>query len=183
LRDIRRKQEDRKTGARLTLVKAKARYCVAGRSRRTPNFVSQLREPGICICSYGRRYIGSGASLRNRPVRAAYRQCGILGRFRVSDLNGGRLNHGDWITLRAAHDGHVSLNRDGIVYANRQRAGKSEKLMLIKATNVPGLIKAGEMIALVSARGFFVVPDFKKGRLKATRQTPAPHEFFVLMAE
>jgi len=105
LRDIRRKQEDRKTGARLALVKAKARYCVAGRSRRTPNLVSQLREPGICICSYGRRYIGSGASLRNRPVRAAYRQCGIQGRFRVSDLNGGQLNHGDWITLRAAHDG------------------------------------------------------------------------------
>lgn len=89
-RDIRRKQEDRKTGARLALVKAKARYCVAGRSRRTPNLVSQLREPGICICSYGRRYIGSGASLRNRPVRAAYRQCGIQGRFRVSDLNGAR---------------------------------------------------------------------------------------------
>ena len=39
------------------------------------------------------------------------------------------------------------------------------------------------MIALVSARGFFVVPDLKKGRLKATKQTPAPHEFFVLMAE
>jgi hypothetical protein len=75
------------------------------------------------------------------------------------------------------------LNRDGILYANRQRAGKSEKLRLIKATNIPGRIKAGEMIALVSARGFFVVPDLKKGRLKATKQTLAHHEFFVLMAE
>lgn len=183
LRDIRKQQEDRKAEARLAMVKAKALYCASGRSKRTTNLARQLREPGICICSYGRRYIGSGASLRNRPVRAANRQCGAEGRFRVGDLNGGRLNHGDWITLRAAHDGYVSLNRDGIVYANRQRPGKSEKFRLIKATNIPGRIRSGEMIALVSALGFFVVPDLKNGRLKVTKQTPAPHEFFVLMAE
>jgi len=41
-------------------------------------------------------------------------------------------------------------------------------------------VRAGELIVLVSARGVFVIPDLKNGRLKATKQTPLPHEYFVL---
>jgi hypothetical protein len=109
----------------------------------------------------------------------ASRQCGAAGRFRVGDLNGGRLQHRDWVTFRAVHNGYLSMNRDGIVYANRERAGKSEKFRLIRAVNLPGLIRAGELFVLVSARGVFVVPDLKTGLLKATKQKPAAHEYFV----
>ena len=42
------------------------------------------------------------------------------------------------------------------------------------------IVRAREMIVLVSARGVFVVPDLKNGRLKATKNTPLPHEYLVL---
>jgi hypothetical protein len=180
LRNIRRAQHDKKVAAQTALVKAMPYYCSAKTGGRAATLTSQLAAPGVCICSYGRRYAASGAGMQSRPVRVAYSKCGPAGRFRVGDLNGGRLRHGDWITLRAVHNGYLSMNRDGIVYANRERPGKSEKFRLIKATNIPGVIQPGELIVLVSARGVFVVPDLKQGRLKATKQPPAPHEYFVL---
>ena len=124
------------------------------------------------MCTYGRRYVGSSASRSRRPARAAYKQCGAAARFRVGDLNGGRLRHGDWVSLRAVHGGYMSMNRDGIIYANRDRAGKAEKFRLIRAVNQPGLIRSGELFVLVSALGVFVVPDLKTGNLKATKQKP-----------
>lgn len=180
LRQIRKDQQQRKSAAVTALVKAKPYYCPAPTGRRAPQLNRRLADPGICICTYGRRYAGSSASLSRRPVRTAYRKCGVAGRFRVGDLNGGRLRHGDWVTFRATHNGYLSMNRDGIVYANRERPGKSEKFRLIRAVNKPGLIAAGELVVLVSARGVFVVPDLKTGRLKATKQKPAAHEYFVL---
>lgn len=180
LRQIRKEQQQRKTAAVTALVKAKPYYCPTPKSRRTPGLASRLADPGVCICTYGRRYAGSSASLSRRPVRVSYKRCGAAGRFRIGDLNGGRLRHGDWVTFRAVHNGYLSMNRDGIVYANRERPGKSEKFRLIRAVNKPGLIGAGEMFVLVSARGVFVVPDLKTGRLKATKQKPAAHEYFVL---
>ncbi len=180
LRRIRREQQERKSAAMTALVKAKPYYCPAPTSRRVRPLAAQLSDPGVCICTYGRRYAGSSAALSRRPVRIAYRQCGPVGRFRVGDLNGGRLRHGDWVTFRAVHNGYLSMNRDGIVYANRENPGKSEKFRLIRAVNRPGLIGAGELFVLVSARGVFVVPDLKTGRLKATKQKPAAHEYFVL---
>lgn len=180
LRQIRKDQQQRKTAAVTSLVKAKPYYCPAPTGRRAPRLSARLVDPGVCLCTYGRRYAGSSASLRGRPVRVAYKKCGVSGRFRVGDLNGGRLRHGDWITLRAVHNGYLSMNRDGIVYANRARAGKSEKFRLIRAVNQPGLINAGELFVLVSGSGVFVVPDLKAGRLKATKRTPAAHEYFVL---
>lgn len=180
LRDIRKEQEKKRVAAVTALVQARAFYCPAPKGRRAPPLAGQLASPGICICTYGRRYAGSSASLSRRPVRVGARQCGPSGRFRVGDLNGGRLRHRDWVTFRAVHDGYLSMNRDGIVYANRERPGKAEKFRLIRAINQPGLIRAGELFVLVSARGVFVVPDLKTGRLKATKQKPAPHEYFVL---
>lgn len=180
LRQIRKEQQQRKTAAVTALVQAKPYYCPTPKSRRRPGLASRLADPGVCICTYGRRYAGSSASLSRRPVRVSYKRCGVAGRFRVGDLNGGRLRHGDWVTFRAVHNGYLSMNRDGIVYANRERPGKSEKFRLIRAVNKPGLIGAGEMFVLVSARGVFVVPDLKTGRLKATKQKPAAHEYFVL---
>lgn len=179
LRQIRKDQQQKKTSAVTALVNAKPYYCPAPTSRRVRSIASQLADPGVCICTYGRRYAASSASLSSRPVRVASRQCGAAGRFRVGDLNGGRLRHRDWVTFRAVHSGYLSMNRDGVVYANRARAGKAEKFRLIRAVNLPGLIRAGEMFVLVSARGVFVVPDLKTGRLKATKQTPAAHEYFV----
>lgn len=180
LRNIRKAQQDKKVAAQTALVRAKPYYCSVNTGGRAPTLTSQLAAPGVCICTYGRRYAASGAGMQNRPVRVAYRDCSPAGRFRVGDLNGGRLRHGDWVTLRAVHNGYLSMNRDGIVYANRDRPGKSEKFRLIKATNMAGVIQPGELIVLVSARGVFVVPDLKQGWLKATKQTPAPHEYFVL---
>ena len=180
LRQIRKEQQEKKTAAVTALVKAIPYYCPAPSDGWTPQLSSQLENPGICLCTYGRRYVGSSASLSRRPVRAAYKQCGVAARFRVGDLNGGRLRHGDWITLQAVHNGYVSMNRDGIVYANRDRAGKAEKFRLIRAVNQPGLISSGELFVLVSALGVFVVPDLKTGNLKATKQKPAAHEYFVM---
>lgn len=180
LRQIRKENQQKKTAAITALVKAKPYYCPAPSRRRAPRLATQLADPGVCLCTYGRRYAVSTASRSRRPVRAAYKQCGAAGRFRVGDLNGGRLRHRDWVTFRAVHNGYLSMNRDGIVYANRDRPGKSEKFRLIRAVNRPGLIGPGEMFVLVSARGVFVVPDLKTGRLKATKQTPAAHEYFVL---
>jgi len=119
--------------------------------------------------------------VRNSPVRVAYRQCGPAGRFRVYDLNGGRLRHGDWVTMQTAHGPYVSMNRDGYVYGNRQSPGKGEKFRIIRATNLPGVIRSGEMITLVSALGAFVVPDLKRGMLRATKNKPEAHEFLVFM--
>mgnify|MGYP003646629047 CR=1 FL=1 len=180
LRQIRNEQQEKRTAAVTALVQAIPYYCPAPSDGRTPQLSSQLENPGICLCTYGRRYVGSSASLSRSPVRASYAQCGVAARFRVGDLNGGRLRHGDWITLQAVHNGYVSMNRDGIVYANRERAGKGEKFRLIRAVNQPGLIGSGELFVLVSALGAFVVPDPKTGTLKATKQKPAPHEYFVM---
>jgi hypothetical protein len=179
LRQIRKEQQQKQTSALTALVKAKPYYCPAPTGRRARPIGGQLADPGVCICTYGRRFADSSASLSRRPVRVASRQCGAAGRFRVGDLNGGRLQHRDWVTFRAVHNGYLSMNRDGIVYANRERAGKSEKFRLIRAVNLPGLIRAGELFVLVSARGVFVVPDLKTGLLKATKQKPAAHEYFV----
>lgn len=181
LRDIRKAQQEKRDAGRLALAKATPYYCKPSRRRGNPGLAAQLAGPGVCICSYGRRYAASTPAVRNSPVRVAYRQCGPAGRFRVYDLNGGRLRHGDWITLRAAHGTYLSMNRDGYVYGNRQSAGKGEKFRVIRATNLPGVIRSGEMITLVSALGAFVVPDLKKGRLRATKSKPEPHEFIVLM--
>lgn len=181
LRNIRKAQQDKTVSAQAALARAKPYYCAVKTGGRAVTLASQLAAPGVCICTYGRRYAASGAGMQSRPVRVAYKNCGAAGRFRVGDLNGGRLRHHDWITLRAVHNGYLSMNRDGIVYANRERPGKSEKFRLIRATNTPGVIQPGELIVLVSARGVFVVPDLKQGRLKATKQTPAPHEYFVLI--
>lgn len=180
LRQIRKEQQQRKTAAVTALVKAKPYYCPAPTGRQARPLAGQLTDPGVCICTYGRRYAGSTASASRRPVRVGSRQCGAAGRFRIGDLNGGRLRHRDWVTFRAVHNGYLSMNRDGVVYANRERPGKSEKFRLIRAVNQPGLIRAGELFVLVSARGVFVVPDLKTGRLKATKQKPAAHEYFVL---
>lgn len=181
LRNIRAAQQKKKAEAQMAMARARQYYCIARTGRQASTLRSQLEAPGVCLCTYGRRYAASSAGLQSRPVRVAYNSCSPAGRFRVADLNGGLLRHGDWITLRAVHDGYLSMNNDGVVYANRARPGKSEKFRLIKATNTPGTIQPGELIALVSARGVFVVPDHKKGRLKATKQPPAPHEYFVLM--
>jgi len=180
LRQIRKEQQEKKTAAVTALVRAMPYYCPAPADGRTPQLGSQLADPGICLCTYGRRYVGSSASLSRRPVRTSYQQCGVASRFRVGDLNGGRLRHGDWITLRAVHNGYVSMNRDGIVYANRDRAGKAEKFRLIRAVNQPGLIASGELFVLVSALGVFVVPDLETGTLKATKQKPNAYEYFVM---
>lgn len=180
LRQIRKEQQQRKTAAVTALVQAKPYYCPAPKGRRTAALSTQMANPGVCICTYGRRFAGSSASRRSRPVSITYTSCGAAGRFRVGDLNGGRLRHGDWVTLRASHNGYLSMSRDGIVYANRERPGKAEKFRLIRAVNRPGLIRAGEMFVLVSGRGVFVVPDLKTGRLKATKRPPVAHEYFVL---
>lgn len=181
LRNIRKAQQEKKAAAQIAIDRAKPYYCQTGKRRRTQTFHSRLTTTGICVCTYGRRYATSNARQRNRPIRVANKSCTASARFRVGDLNGGRLRHGDWITLRAAHNGYMSMNRDGIVYANRERSSKFEKFRVIRATNLPGLIRPGELIVLVSARGVFVVPDLKSGRMKATKEKPKPHEYFVLV--
>ncbi|MGB0631790.1 MAG: fascin domain-containing protein [Alphaproteobacteria bacterium] len=181
LRDIRKAQQEKRDAGRIAMARANPYYCKPSRRKGNPGLESQLAGPGVCICSYGRRYAASNPALSNSPVRVAYRQCGPTGRFRVHDLNGGRLRHGDWITLQTAHDAYVSMNRDGYVYGNRRSPGKGEKFRVIRATNLPGVIRSGEMITLVSALGAFVVPDLKKGRLRATKTKPEAHEFIVLM--
>ncbi len=37
------------------------------------------------------------------------------------------------------------------------------------------------MVTLVSALGAFVVPDLKRGMLRATKNKPEAHEFLVFM--
>ena len=178
---IRKAQREKREAGRIAIAQANPYYCKPSRRKGNPGLASLLADPGVCICSYGRRYAASNPALRNSPVRVAYRRCGPVGRFRIYDLNGGRLRHGDWITLRTFHGAYVSMNRDGYVYGNRRSAGKGEKFRVIRATNLLGVIRPGEMITLVSALGAFVVPDLKKGRLRATKSKPAPHEFIVFM--
>ena len=110
LRDIRKAQREKRDAGRVAMAKASPYYCKPSRREGSPRLAAQLGGPGICICSYGRRYAASNPALRNSPVRVAYRQCGPAGRFRIHDLNGGRLRRGDWITLRAAHGAYVSIN-------------------------------------------------------------------------
>ena len=76
LRQIRKEQQLKKTEAMTALVKAKSYYCPAPTGRRAPQLSRQLADPGVCLCTYGRRYVGSSASRSRRPARAAYKQCG-----------------------------------------------------------------------------------------------------------
>jgi hypothetical protein len=181
LRDIREAQREKRAAGRIALAQAAPYYCKPSKRRGNPGIASQLTGSGICICSYGRRYAASSPAVRNSPVRVAYRQCGPAGRFRVYDLNGGRLRQGDWVTMQTAHGPYVSMNRDGYVYGNRQSPGKGEKFRIIRATNLPGVIRSGEMVTLVSALGAFVVPDLKRGMLRATKNKTEAHEFLVFM--
>ncbi|MGZ0245585.1 MAG: hypothetical protein ACKVH1_06355 [Alphaproteobacteria bacterium] len=158
LRNIRKEQQRKKTSAITAPVKANPYYYPVPTGGRARPIAGQLADPGVCICTFKRRFAGSSASLSRRPVRVASRQCGAAVRFRVGDLNGGRLRHRDWVTFRAVYNGYLSMNRDGIVYANRERAGKSEKFRLMRAVNRPGLIRAGELFVLVSARAFSSSP-------------------------
>ena len=180
LRNIRKAQQEKKIKARTALVTARRSYCQVKTGRRAVSLTSQLSNPGICLCTYGRRYATSSPGQQSRLVCFAPGKCSAASRLKMGDLNGGRLRHHNWVTLQAVHNGYLSMNRDGIVYANRSRAGKSEKFRIIRAVYTPGLVRAGELIVLVSARGVFVVPDLKNGRLKATKKTRLPHEYFVL---
>jgi len=76
LRQIRKEQQLKKTEAMTALVKAKPYYCPAPTGRRAPQLSRQLADLGVCLCTYGRRYVGSSASRSRRPARAAYKQCG-----------------------------------------------------------------------------------------------------------
>ena len=57
------------------------------------------------------------------------------------------------ISLQTAHGPYISMNRAGYIYGNRQSPGKGETFRVIRA---------GEMITLVSALGVSVAPDLKK---------------------
>jgi len=137
LRNIRNAQRKTKIKARTALVNARRSYCQVKAGRRAVSLTAQLSDPGICLCTYGWRFATSGPGQQSRPVRVAPGKCNAASRLQLGDLNGGRLRHHDWVTLRAVHNGYLSMNRDGIVYANRSRAGKSEKFRIIRAVNAP----------------------------------------------
>jgi hypothetical protein len=138
LRQIRKEQQLKKTEAVTALVKAKPYYYPAPTGRRVPQLSRQLADPGgmfVHLRSLLRRI----QRIAQPPsARAAYKQCGVAARFRVGDLNGGRLRHGDWVSLRAVHGGYMSMNCDGIIYANCDRAGKAEKFRLIACRQSTG---------------------------------------------
>ena len=71
LRQIRKEQQLKKTEAVTALVKAKPYYCPAPKGRRAPHLSRPLVDPGVCLCTYGRRNVGSSESRSRRPARAA----------------------------------------------------------------------------------------------------------------
>lgn len=182
LRNIRKQQQEEAARARAAMSVAGRYYCPAPPSPPAPALETELSDPGICLCSYGRRYIASNPLQSGRPLFARYAQCGAAGHFRVRDLNGGTLNHGDWITLQAAHGGYVSMNARGAVTADKSNAGKYESFRVMRAANVPGRIQAGEMVTLISPRGMFVTPGGDRSAvLHGTKEQLQPFEFIVLV--
>ena len=184
LRNIREAQQNKREAARRAIAAAQPYYCTASPGKYAAPLESRMSEEGICLCAYGRRYLASGAVQPGRPVRAAYGQCGVAGRFRIGDLNRGRLAHGDWVTLRAAHGGYLSMDASGHVTADKNDTGRFESFRVLRASGLAGVVRPGEMVALVSPRGFYVIPDFARGgTLRGSKGTLKPHEYFVLLPE
>lgn len=182
LRNIRKAQQEEKQAAFLAMAQARRYYCPPSQSRRLPPLETLMGTDGVCLCSYGRRYFGSNVRARGRPVQSVYKSCGSSGRFKVVDLNRGRLNHGDWITLQASHGGYVSHNKNGFVYADKQTAGKYEKFRLVRVSGAPGPIRPGEMVGLLSPRGKYISSNLKGGgTLRGVDEKPEPHEYFVFV--
>ena len=182
LRNIRKAQQDKQIEAARELAQAQASYCPPSNSRRLAPLEVQMATDGVCLCSYGRRYLGSNPTVRGRPVMATFASCGPVGRFRVGDLNRGELMHGDWVTLQASHGGYVGVTPNGSVYADRPAVGKFEQFRLVRAGNRPGRIQPGEMVTLISPRGMYVSTNLAGGgELRGTRQPPRPQEYFVLV--
>lgn len=182
LRNIRKVQQDELARRSQSIALAAQNYCSAPPARQSPPIEVRMSDPGVCLCGYGRRYVGSKADLSGHPVRAIYGQCGPDGRFRIADLNGGSLMHGDWITIQAAHGGYVTVTATGAVLADRPEVGKYERFRIFRANGVAGRIQAGEMVGLISPRGVYVTTNVEHGgSLRGTREKLKPHEYFVLV--
>ena len=182
MRNIRKAQQEEKQSAARAMSQAQRYYCPPSTSRRLEPLEVQMASDGICLCSYGRRFLGSTPTVRGRPVGAIYSSCGATSRFRILDLNRGHLMHGDWITIQAAHGGYVGVHENGFLYANRPTAGKYEQFRIVRPSGLPGQIRPGEMITLMSPRGVFVSTNLSGGgALRGVKEKPKPHDFFVLV--
>lgn len=182
LRNIRKAQQEERQADFQAMASARRYYCAPTQSRRIPPLETQMSTDGVCLCSYGRRYFGSNPTLRGRPVQSVYKSCGRFGRFRIVDLNRGRLKHGDWVTLQASHGGYMSHNKNGFVYADRQTPGKFEKFRLFRVSGAPGPIRPGEMVGLISQRGKYISTNLQGGgTLRGVDEKPEPHEYFVFV--
>ncbi len=183
LRSIRKAQQDEVAKDRQAMATAARFYCPAPATRQAP-LESRMADTGVCLCGYGRRYVAPNPLKAGAPLLAAYRSCGTAGRFRIRDINGGLLSHGDWVTLQTAHNGYLSMEQNGAVQSDKPEAGRFERFRIFRANGVPGRILPGEMIALVSPRGMVVSANMKGGgALRGTRETPSPYDYFVLVPD
>lgn len=181
LRSIRKAQQEEAIKAQQALAAAASYYCQAPASRQAP-LETRMAEAGVCLCGYGRRYAAPNPLKPGTPVQASYRSCGEAGRFRIRDLNGGVLSHGDWVTIQGAHGGYLSVAQNGAVQSDKPEAGKFERFRIFHVNGIAGRIQAGEMVTLVSPRGMFVSVNLRGGGVFAgSRERPGPYDYFVLV--
>lgn len=180
LRKIRERDQQKRAEALRLIAAARGRYCPAPRGRLRDPLEDVMSGGGVCLCTYGRRYVGTRASADGDMAIAAYGRCGDSTRFRIVDLNGGYLMSGDWVAIRTAGGSYLSVHGDSYVFADKSTVGRYERFRVVRATGLAGRILAGEMVTLISARGGYVIPNFNGGaRLRTTINRPEAYDYFV----
>jgi hypothetical protein len=99
--------------------------------------------------------------------------------FAVNDLNGGRLRHGDKITLQA-HDGLYLTATGGEVHARSIEPREDEVFQVWKVVG-SGAIHGGDQVAFQARSGRYLVAEPGTLKITATRWAIGPAETFRLL--
>jgi hypothetical protein len=108
--------------------------------------------------------------------------------FAISDLDGGRLRHGDKITLQA-HNGFYLAAANGTVHARSIEARDDEVFQVWKVGGIGGIggicgggtIRGGDQVAFQARSGRYLVAEPGTLEVTATRWAIGPAETFRLL--
>ena len=113
-------------------------------------------------------------------VNANRKVCGPWEKHEFTDLNGGTLSSGDYVSIKSHKNRYWSAQSNGVLKANRTSVGAWEKFKIVKATG-SGAIVSGDSIRLEGAHGRWVVAEGGGGQVvKANRPSPGAWETFIL---
>jgi hypothetical protein len=118
-----------------------------------------------------------------KTVNADRTACGAWETFSIGDLNGGALENGDKVTLKAHHQRYLSAQPNGHLEANRTKAEAWEAFTIIRAEG-SGQIKSFDRVGLQGAHGKWLVAEGAGGKnVKVDRKAMGAWETFIITAK